>query len=50
MINTAGPVDGSNFFLWECFITGPEGTPFEGGIFPAALSFPKVSSSIYLFD
>ena len=39
-----GPVDESNFFEWECYISGPEGTPFEGGVFPATLSFPKVSS------
>ena len=37
-----GPVDESNFFDWECYITGPQGTPFEGGIFPATLTFPKV--------
>ena len=40
----SGPVDESNFFEWECYISGPEGTPFEGGVFPATLSFPKVSS------
>jgi ubiquitin-protein ligase len=28
-------------FLWEALIQGPEGTPFEGGIFPAELKFPK---------
>jgi ubiquitin-conjugating enzyme E2 G2 len=27
--------------LWEAFIEGPEGTPFEGGIFAAELKFPK---------
>jgi ubiquitin-conjugating enzyme E2 G2 len=26
---------------WECLIQGPEGTPFEGGVFPAELKFPK---------
>lgn len=35
-------MDESNFFEWECYISGPEGTPFEGGIFPATLTFPKV--------
>jgi ubiquitin-conjugating enzyme E2 G2 len=42
LTTNAGPVDESNFFEWECFITGPQGTPFEGGIFPASLTFPKV--------
>lgn len=42
VLNVAGPVDESNFFEWECYISGPEGTPFEGGVFPATLSFPKV--------
>lgn len=28
-------------FLWEALIQGPDGTPFEGGIFPAELKFPK---------
>jgi len=38
----AGPIDESNLFEWECLIQGPEETPFEGGVFPATLSFPKV--------
>ncbi|CAO3683326.1 unnamed protein product [Umbelopsis ramanniana] len=37
----AGPVSEDNFFEWEALITGPEGTPFEGGIFPATLKFPR---------
>ncbi|KAG0643042.1 ubiquitin-conjugating enzyme/RWD-like protein [Tuber brumale] len=37
----AGPIDESNLFEWECLIQGPEETPFEGGVFPATLSFPK---------
>jgi ubiquitin-protein ligase len=41
-VDCPGPVDESNFFEWECYISGPEGTPFEGGIFPATLTFPKV--------
>ncbi|KAK7574505.1 hypothetical protein V9T40_011696 [Parthenolecanium corni] len=36
----AGPVSEDNFFEWEALITGPEGTCFEGGIFPAKLVFP----------
>ncbi|XP_032833821.1 ubiquitin-conjugating enzyme E2 G2 isoform X1 [Petromyzon marinus] len=36
----AGPVDEENFFEWEALIMGPEGTCFEGGVFPAVLTFP----------
>jgi ubiquitin-conjugating enzyme E2 G2 len=38
---SAGPADEDNFFEWECLIQGPEDTPYEGGLFPAALSFPQ---------
>ncbi|KAK9359093.1 ubiquitin-conjugating enzyme/RWD-like protein [Lipomyces starkeyi] len=38
---SAGPIDEDNFFEWECLIQGPEDTPFEGGVFPATLTFPK---------
>lgn len=38
---TAGPVSEDDLFVWEALIQGPEGTPFEGGIFPAKLTFPK---------
>ena len=38
---TAGPVNEDDLFLWEALIQGPEGTPYEGGIFPAELKFPK---------
>jgi hypothetical protein len=38
---TAGPVNEDDMFVWEALIQGPEGTPFEGGIFPAELRFPK---------
>ncbi|CAG9137443.1 unnamed protein product [Plutella xylostella] len=37
----AGPINEENFFEWEALITGPEGTCFEGGIFPAKLIFPS---------
>lgn len=39
---TAGPVNEDDMFVWEALIQGPEDTPFEGGIFPAELKFPKV--------
>ncbi|CAG8579458.1 2592_t:CDS:2 [Diversispora eburnea] len=29
-----------SFFEWEALIAGPEGTPYEGGIFAAILRFP----------
>ncbi|KAB2576645.1 putative ubiquitin conjugating enzyme protein [Lasiodiplodia theobromae] len=38
---TAGPVSEDDMFVWEALIQGPEGTPFDGGIFPAELKFPK---------
>ncbi|KAK8062931.1 ubiquitin-conjugating enzyme [Apiospora hydei] len=38
---TAGPVSEDDLLQWEALIQGPEGTPFEGGIFPAELKFPK---------
>lgn len=37
----AGPVSEDDLLHWECMIQGPEGTPFEGGMFPAELKFPK---------
>ncbi|CAG0884882.1 unnamed protein product [Darwinula stevensoni] len=37
----AGPVNEENFFEWEALITGPEGTCYENGVFPAKLSFPS---------
>lgn len=36
----AGPISEDNFFEWEALIQGPEGTCFEGGVFPARLVFP----------
>lgn len=36
----AGPLSEDNFFEWEALIAGPEGTCFEGGVFPARLIFP----------
>ena len=38
----AGPPDDTeNLFHWECWIDGPEGTPFEDGLFCAHLDFPQ---------
>jgi len=36
----AGPKDEDNYFLWTAMFSGPEGTPFEGGVFEAELKFP----------
>lgn len=38
---TAGPVSEDDLLNWEAMIQGPEGTPFEGGVFPAELKFPN---------
>lgn len=37
----AGPIDDDNIFEWEAVVAGPEGTPYEGGLYTATLSFPK---------
>ncbi|KAI9892468.1 MAG: Ubiquitin-conjugating enzyme E2 7 [Vezdaea aestivalis] len=37
----AGPKNEDDLFQWEALIQGPEGTPFEGGVYPADLVFPK---------
>eukprot|EP01098_Paradermamoeba_levis_P000152 TRINITY_DN1015_c0_g1_i4.p1 TRINITY_DN1015_c0_g1~~TRINITY_DN1015_c0_g1_i4.p1 ORF type:complete len:179 (-),score=49.93 TRINITY_DN1015_c0_g1_i4:180-641(-) len=36
----AGPLTEDNLFEWEAVITGPSGTPYEGGVFVAILKFP----------
>lgn len=36
----AGPAQEDNFFEWDVLIQGPEGSPYEFGVFPARLSFP----------
>lgn len=33
--------DESNLFEWIVYISGPQGTPYEGGIFKALLTFPN---------
>ena len=37
----AGPIDESNYFIWEAVIMGPEDTEYEGGAFTATLTFPQ---------
>ncbi|KAJ3024026.1 Ubiquitin-conjugating enzyme E2 7 [Thoreauomyces humboldtii] len=38
---TAGPVNEDDFFTWEALIAGPDDTPYEGGMFPATITFPR---------
>lgn len=37
---SAGPISEDNFLEWECLISGPSDTCYEGGVFPATLTFP----------
>ncbi|XP_039252991.1 ubiquitin-conjugating enzyme E2 G2-like [Styela clava] len=37
----AGPKEESNYFEWDACIMGPIGTPFEGGVFSAVMTFPS---------
>merc|ERR1711991_629888 len=37
---TAGPLNEDDFLVWEALIEGPEGSPYEGGVFRAQLKFP----------
>ena len=37
----AGPVSEDNLYKWECLLEGPSDTPYENGVFPAVLTFPK---------
>ena len=37
---TAGPAESGNLFLWNATIAGPVGSPYEGGLFELAMSFP----------
>ncbi|KAH9425454.1 ubiquitin conjugating enzyme 7 [Dermatophagoides pteronyssinus] len=36
----AGPVNEDNFFEWEAYVTGPESTCYEDGVFSARITFP----------
>jgi ubiquitin-protein ligase len=38
---SVGLADDSNMFEWRVMVEGTKGTPYEGGYFPATLSFPK---------
>jgi ubiquitin-conjugating enzyme E2 A len=37
----AGLVDDDNLYVWEASIFGPEGSPWEGGVFSISMVFPE---------
>ena len=42
ILGSQGPISESDFFTWEALIVGPKDTPFEGGVFPAVLTFVRI--------
>ena len=38
---SAGPVNKNNLRYWESIISGPNDTPYEGGIFTLTINFPN---------
>jgi ubiquitin-conjugating enzyme E2 D/E len=37
----ANPIDPENLFEWEAKIVGPQGTPYENGVFHILMKFPE---------
>jgi len=38
---SVGLADDDNFYEWKVMMQGPIGTPYEGGMFPCSLTFPR---------
>ena len=38
---SAGPINDEDMTKWEGSIIGPEGTPYEGGLFKISIRFPE---------
>jgi len=38
---SAGFKDKNNIFIWDAMLTGPDGTPYEKGLFNLTIEFPK---------
>lgn len=54
---SAGPIDSEDLYNWVATITGPEGTPYQGGMFSLKIKFlasypftaPKVSFTTKIY-
>ena len=38
---SASPATDGNLYVWNATIIGPDASPWEGGIFPLVMIFPK---------
>ena len=38
---SAGPINDSNMYQWQATIIGPEGSPYQSGIFNLKIDFPE---------
>ncbi|KAH6942686.1 hypothetical protein HPB50_009245 [Hyalomma asiaticum] len=38
---TAGPIDAGNLYRWQATIAGPQGSPYEGGLFKLRILLPR---------